>query len=860
VTPLQADFWNVPLAELEALAGSAPNGLSAAQADERLQQFGRNTLQERSEQPVWLQFLARFRSPLVLLLLAASVVSAISGDLTGCLIIGFIVIFSVSLDYVQEHQAGKAVDALRQSVAVHARVLRDGVVADRPVTSLVPGDVCLVSAGDIIPADCRVQSATDCFVNQAALTGESYPVEKSAGDLAKRAADMSDAGNAVFTGGSVVSGFARLVVCRTGASTAFGQIAASLAAQRPPTSFDIGTQHFGMLIMRMTATLVLAVLAINWYLHRPLLESLLFSIALAVGLTPELLPMITTITLSRGAVRMARKQVIIKQLQAINNLGSMDVLCTDKTGTLTESRIELIKHIDAEGTDSERVLQLAYLNSFFETGLKSPLDEAILAHTGASAAGWSKIDEVPFDFERRRVSVLIDNGTQRLLVSKGAPEDVLKVSTLCLAAQTANPGAEPLALDERLRAAIQAVHDAQATQGFRLLGVAYRECASAQAHARLDDESQLIFAGFVAFVDPPKQDARAALAALNGSGITVKVITGDNELVTRHVCQEVGMPVSGILTGHDIAAMDDLALGARAETVNVFCRVTPPQKNRIIRALKQRGHTVGYLGDGINDAPSLHAADIGISVDSAVDVAKAAAQVVMLRHDLGVLHDGVMEGRRTFGNVMKYILMGTSSNFGNMFSMAGAAALLPFLPMRPMQILLNNLLYDVSELAIPFDTVDEQDRRMPRHWDMGFIRRFMIIIGSVSSLFDFLTFYLMLAVFHANAATFQTGWFVESMATQVLVIFVVRTRGNPFRSRCSPWLVLSTLGVATLAVTLPYTPIAAALGFVPLPLPFLAAIAATVVVYLLLVAMVKRVFYARWANTSGPAILVHASP
>jgi P-type Mg2+ transporter len=852
VKPSPVDFWNLPLGELESTLDTSPDGLSAAQAAQRLGQFGRNSLSEDRQRPLLLQFLWRFRNPLVLLLLAASLISAITGNLAGCLVIASIVVFSVTLDYVQEHQADKAVEALRRSVAVQVRATRAGSSTDIAADTLVPGDVCQLSAGDLIPADCRVITARDFFVNQAALTGESYPVERHAGDLTQPAAEMGEAVNAVFSGGSVVSGYATVVVCRTGGDTAFGQIAASLAARRPPTSFDLGSQQFGLLIMRMTILLVLGVLAINWYLHRPLIESLLFSVALAVGLTPELLPMIVTVTLSRGAVRMARKQVIVKQLQAINNLGSMDVLCTDKTGTLTEARIELVKHVDVHGQSCDQVLQLAYLNSHFETGLKSPLDEAILAHPEALAVGWTKIDEVPFDFERRRVSVLIDDGRSRLLVAKGAPEDILKVCGTVRDADVADGRGRVTLLDTAGRAAVQQLHDAMATQGFRVLGVAYREMSPTLSHASLNDESQLVFAGFTAFVDPPKRDANDALAALTRSGIAIKIVTGDNELVTQHVCREVGMPIRGMLSGRQIADLDDLTLGAQAESVNVFCRVTPQQKSRVIRALKQRGHTVGYLGDGINDAPSLHAADIGISVDSAVDVAKAAAQVVMLRHDLAVLHDGVMEGRRTFGNVMKYIMMGTSSNFGNMFSMAGAAALLPFLPMLPMQILLNNLLYDVSELAIPLDTVDAQDCQSPRRWDMGFIRRFMIIIGSVSSLFDFLTFYLLLTVFHADAATFHTGWFVESMATQVLVIFVIRTRGNPFRSRCSPWLALSTIGVVLLAMLLPYTPLASLLGFVPLPAAFVAALAATVVLYLVLVQGVKRVFYARWAGAPNP--------
>ncbi len=835
-------FWSRPLVDLERELDCSADGLTADQAKQRLAQYGPNQVRQRPARSLLVQFLSRFRSPLVLLLLAASAVMAMTGDLTGCLIISSIVIVSVMLDFVQEHQAGKVVDALRKSIAVRARVIRDRTPIDVGVDALVPGDVVQLCAGDLIPADGRVIEAKDFFVNEAALTGEPYPVEKHAVDQPPSAVELSDAHNAVFAGGSVISGSGRMLICHTARATQFGQIATALADRRPPTAFEQGIRRFGILIMRLTALLVLSVLLINWFLHRPILESLLFSIALAVGLTPELLPMIVTITLSRGAVRMAKRQVIVKQLEAIHNLGSMDVLCTDKTGTLTEATIRLAKHIDGGGRDSAEVLRLAYLNSHFETGLKSPLDDAILAQGDQKVEAYRKIDEVPFDFERRRVSVLLDDGAARSLVMKGAPEDVLQACAEWLAGD-----GRVAPLDQTSRAAVQATHDQLAAQGFRLLGVAYRQVPRTQDHARLDDESLLIFAGFAAFLDPPKADAGDALRALTQSGVTVKIVTGDNELVSRHVCESVGLPVAGVLTGKEVAQLDDLALGARAESVNLFCRVTPQEKNRIICALKLRGHTVGYLGDGINDAPSLHSADIGISVDGAVDVAKAAAQLVLLKHDLGVLYEGVIEGRRTFGNVMKYILMATSSNFGNMFSMAGAALILPFLPMLPVQILLNNLLYDVSEMALPFDTVDEDDLRRPRQWDMRAIRRFMLVIGPVSSLFDFLTFYLMMVPFHAGEAAFHTGWFVESIATQVLVVFVIRTRAMPFKSKCSGWLAAGSLGVVLLAVVIPFTPLAGILGFVPLSLPFLAALSLIVAAYLVLVYFVRQML----ARSSG---------
>ena len=608
----------------------------------------------------------------------------------------------------------------------------------------------MLSAGDLVPADGQVVEAKDFFVNQALLTGEPYPVEKHPGENATPEANVEGTSNAVFMGTSVISGTATVLVCRTGAHTALGEIAETLSTKAPPTAFELGIRSFGLLIMRLTILLVLFVLLVNAFLERPWLDSFLFAVALAVGLTPELLPMVVSVTLSRGALRMAKQRVIVKRLAAIQNLGSMNMLCTDKTGTLTEARIRLERHVDAHGRESQRVLTLAYLNSYFETGLKSPLDDAILRHEEIDTSGWRKIDEVPFDFERRRVSVLIERENARLLAVKGAPEDILR---LCTSYEAEGPDAlQPL--DDEAAQRIQGLFAALGREGFRVLGIAWRPEGLDHHHAVVDDETELVFAGFAAFLDPPKASAAPALQALRDSGVAVKIVTGDNELVTQHVCVQLGLPVTAVLTGAEIAEMDDHALQARAETVTLFCRVTPAQKNRIILALKRRGHVVGYLGDGINDAPSLHSADVSISVDSAVDVAKEAADLILLDQDLGVLHEAVVEGRRTFGNILKYVMMGTSSNFGNMFSMAGAALVLPFLPMLPMQILLNNLLYDISEVPIPLDSVDPEAFSRPRHWDMTFIRNFMLCLGPVSSVFDFLTFYVLLHVLQADDACF----------------------------------------------------------------------------------------------------------
>ncbi|MBI3801306.1 MAG: magnesium-translocating P-type ATPase [Deltaproteobacteria bacterium] len=839
-------FWQLPLASVLAQLGSGSEGLKSEEANTRLAQYGPNVFTTHRHRALVLEFLARFRNPLVILLLAASGISAFTGEVTSFFIISLIVLMSVTLDFVQEHRAGQAAERLKQSVAVRVSVQRDGKAQEVPVSKLVPGDVVLLSAGDLVPADGRVLEAKDFFVNQALLTGEPYPVEKHPGDSAERDTNaVGSAPNAVFMGTSVISGTARMLVCRTGTTTALGEIAETLSNKAPQTAFERGTHDFGLLILRLTLLLVLFVLLVNAYFHRPRLESFLFAVALAVGLTPELLPMVVSVTLARGALRMAEKKVIVKRLAAIHDLGSMDVLCTDKTGTLTEARIRLERHLDALGRDSQRVLELAYLNSYFETGLKSPLDDAILQHKDeVDVSGWRKIDEVPFDFERRRVSVLVENGAVRLLVVKGALEDILRLST-----HREGEGPEDLQpITEAARQRLQAQFENLGREGFRVLGIAWKLVGNDHGHAIVDDETELVFAGFAAFLDPPKVSAAPVLKALAEDGVIVKVVTGDNEMVTQYVCARLGLPVGDVVTGAEIAQLDDQALQVRVETVNLFCRVTPVQKNRIILALKQRGHVVGYLGDGINDAPSLHSADVGLSVDGAVDVAKEAASMILLEHDLGVLHEGVLEGRRTFGNIMKYIMMGTSSNFGNMFSMAGASLVLPFLPMLPLQILLNNFLYDVSEIPIPLDSVDADYLSHPRHWNMNFIRNFMMIVGPVSSLFDFLTFFVLLRVLHADEALFHTGWFIESLATQVLVIFIIRTRGNPLRSRPSLLLTVTSLTVVAVAVLLPITSLGAHLGFVPPPLTFFPILAGMVIVYLVAVEGVKRWFYQHVAS------------
>ncbi|WP_051848866.1 magnesium-translocating P-type ATPase [Thiomonas sp. FB-Cd] len=828
---------------------SLTRGLSSAEATRRRRRSGPNQIvPEHHRHLVW-EFLARFQNPLVLILLAAIGISALTGDMTGSWVIGLIVVASVTLDFFQEHRAGQAAERLAAQVAVTVCVLRDGMRRDLPLAQLVPGDVVFLSAGNLVPADGVALVVQDFFVNQAQLTGEPYPVEKHASPTPTPETWDPDAPDAILMGSSVVSGSATLLVIRTGIRTAFGQIATSLNKQPPATAFERGTRQFGILIMRLTFGLVLFVLLVNIALHRPLLESFLFAVALAVGLTPELLPMIVSVTLARGAMRMAHKKVIVKRLSAIQDMGAMDVLCTDKTGTLTEARIRLERHVNALNQESSRVLVFAYLNSAFETGLKSPLDDAILQHGEIEIEGWKKLDEVPFDFERRRVSVLLEGHEGRILVAKGAPEDILALCT-----DYEDSDGVPTALGAVDRERIDALFSTLGEDGFRILAIAWRKVPATQDRAVLTDESALVFAGFAAFLDPPKASAAKALAAMANGGVAIKIITGDNEKVTRYVCAQLGVTVSGVLTGSDIAAMNDDALRARVADVNIFCRANPAQKNRIILALKSRGHVVGYLGDGINDAPSLHTADVGISVNSAVDVAKQAAAMILLQNDLNVLHTAILEGRRTFGNVMKYIMMATSSNFGNMFSMAGAALVLPFLPMLPLQILLNNLLYDISEMPLPLDNVDDEDLIMPKRWDMAFIRNFMLTIGPISSVFDLLTFYLLIRLLKADEALFHTGWFVESIATQVLVIFVIRTRRNPLRSHPQAWLTRLSLGVVGLSMLLPFSPLANQLGFVPLPLEFFGLLIVMLLLYLTLVEFGKRWFYRRYAASPLTAL------
>jgi Mg2+-importing ATPase len=830
--------------------GLQESGLTTQEASRRSLQFGSNEPVSSRRTSGLVQILFLFVNPLAIILLVASAISAAVGEVLSASIIALMVLLSAALNFVQTYRSQRAVERIRKEVAPTATALRDGGWAEISRRELVPGDVIGLTAGDLVPADCWLFKVRDLHVQQAALTGESLPVEKEAVDLKTISQDTTD-DHKVFLGTSVVSGTGTALVMATGKRTAFGDIATRLATKPPETEFERGTRQFGLLIMKTTILLVLFVLLVSVVLHHNFLESLLFAVALAVGLTPEFLPMITTVTLGQGAVHMARKKVIVKHLEAMQNFGSIDVLCSDKTGTLTSGEMALDQHVDPFGSPSERVFLLAYLNSLHETGVSNPLDqaiktrainrsrsanpldEAVLQHDHPDIHAYRKIDEIPFDFERRRVSIVVEHENERLLITKGAPESVLPVC----AAYELNGQQPPLDADSRARC--EGTYRELCARGFRMLAVAYSAVPQQDVY-RAGDEKDLVLAGFLTFSDPPLESAKLALRDLNRDGIQVKILTGDNELVTRHICSQVGLDVGRIILGDELERMTDPALAHVVEQTSVFARVSPAQKNRIILALKHRSHVVGYLGDGINDAPSLHAADVGISVSSAVDVAKDAADIILLERSLNVLHEGIIEGRKAFGNVMKYLLMGTSSNFGNMFSMAIASLFLPFLPMLPTQILLNNFLYDLAQVTIPTDHVDRTFIHKPQRWNVKMIRDFMIYIGPISSIYDFLTFFALLKVFSASEQLFHTGWFVESLATQTLVIFIIRTAGNPFHSRPSLPLTATTIAVVMAGIVIPFTSLGRLLGFTPLPLGFFLFLAGATGTYLLLVEIVKR--------------------
>lgn len=838
VSPEDGAYWSIETNDLLLGLETSVSGLASSEAASRLAKFGRNTPASTSGASALAVFARQFRSPLVLILIFAACVSAFVGEGQEAAIIGAIVLASCVLSFTQEYGASLATEALKQRISRKAIVLRDGAECSVAAEDIVPGDVIRLSAGNLIPADGIILDARDFNVSEAVLTGETFPVVKAPGRSAPEAS-IAQRSNAVFTGTSVRSGTATVLAAATGASTEFASIAAALERQIPETGFARGIRLFGYLMTEIMLAIVILVFFANLLLHRPLIESLLFSLALAVGLTPELLPAIISVTLARGARAMAANGVIVRRLDAIENLGSMDLLCTDKTGTLTEGVIHLDGWLDVDGNPSTDILLWARLNATLQTGLKNPLDEAIAGSPGEGAllAAFTKVDEIPYDFIRKRLSVVVrTKDAQNLLITKGAVQNVLETCSFARAAT----GLEPL--DETHRAAIDEKFRRWSADGYRVLGLAIRQFESQKTFSR-KDEIDLAFAGFLLFLDPPKKGVKETLAELAHRGIAVKVISGDNRYVAAHLAQAIGLRADRIMTGEELSKLTKSALFAGVQHTDLFVEIDPNQKERIVQALRSRSHVVGYLGDGINDAPALHEADIGISVDTAVDVAREAADIILLKQDLGVLVRGVDDGRKTFANTMKYISITTSANFGNMISMAVASLFLPFLPLLAKQILLNNFLSDVPSLAIASDNVDPDQLRRPRHWDIRFVRRFMISFGLVSSLFDFATFVFLLFFAHATEAAFQTAWFVESLLTELAIVLIVRTHRAFWASRPSPLLAWLTLAVGIMAIMIPYLPFAAWFGFVPLPLPVLVALVAITALYLCASEVTKRWFF-----------------
>ena len=837
------------LRELE----SRLDGLSQAEADSRSKQFGPNEIARERRQSAVMRLLSNVKNPLVLLLTALGVLSFLTGDLRATVVIFVMVVLGVVLRFVQEMRADNAAEKLKAMVSNTATLVRDGKEAEVPLRMLVPGDIIRLAAGDMVPADVRVLSAKDLFLNQSALTGESLPVERKADATSAAIQNPLELPNVCFLGSNVESGSATAVVIHTADRTYFGSLATSIVGQRQLTSFDKGINKFTWLMIYFIAVMVPAVFLINGLSKHNWLEAFLFAMAVAVGLTPEMLPMIVTVNLSKGALAMAHKKVIVKRLNAIQNFGAMDVLCTDKTGTLTQGKIVLEKHLDAHGDPSEKVLQYGYLNSYHHTGLKNLLDEAILAHEELeerlkAKEKFRKIDEIPFDFVRRRMSVVVeDTAGLNTLICKGAVEEVLG---LCTRVEVKGEVIEVLPEHDAKR---RQIADELNGQGFRVIALAYKQMPGAtdEPTYAVKDESDLILLGFLAFLDPPKDTASPALKQLRHLNVDVKILTGDNEIITAYICKEVGMPVEHLVLGSRIEAMSEAELAEAASVTSVFARLAPAHKERIIRALQSKGHVLGFMGDGINDAPALKAADVGISVDSAVDIAKESSDIILLENSLLILEQGVREGRRVFGNIVKYIKMAASSNFGNMFSVVGASAFLPFLPMLPIQVLTNNLLYDFSQTTIPTDEVDADWLTKPRKWEIGGILRFILSIGPISSIFDYLTFFMMLYVFNCwhNPVLFHTGWFVESLFTQTLIIHVIRTNKIPFlQSWASRPLIVTSVIIVTVGAGLTVSPLAGALGFVPLAPLYWLLLAIILVCYVVLTQLAKTWFYSRFGE------------
>jgi len=845
---MPAPFWTSPIETILAGLATRPEGLTQIEADRQLLRFGPNRSSDTRKVTALGLLLNQFRSPLVLLLLFAMALSLFLGETTDGVIVLAIVLGSALLGFLQEFRASNAVAKLLAVIQTRVRVLRDGNEIEVAQDALVPGDVIVLAAGAAVPADCRILHSTDLFVDESTLTGESYPAEKNAGELPEDA-PLAKRSNALFQGSHVVSGTGRAVVVQTGADTVFGEIAEQLRLRPPETEFERGLRHFGGLLIQITMLLVIAIFAINVYLQRPVVDSFLFALALAVGLTPELLPAIVSLTLARGAQRMAASHVIVRRLNSIEDFGSMNVLCSDKTGTLTEGVVKLHAALDADGNPSDRVLLYAQLNATFESGFPNPIDEALRGLPCPDLAAYRKVDEVPYDFIRKRLSVVVErltppaDGHRHTMIAKGALRNVLEV---CVDAET-RTGSDPARTVPvaEVSAALQAHFEAYSEQGYRVLGVAVRDVTGDPIIDK-EDEQQMTFIGFLLLEDPPKAGALDAITELRQLGVALKVITGDNRLVAGRMGRQMGVERPTVCTGDDLRHLSDTALLQRVGEVDIFAETEPNQKERILAALRKAGNVVGYLGDGINDATALHTADVGISVESAVDVAKEAADIVLLERDLGVVAQGVRLGRQTFANTLKYVFITTSANFGNMVSMAGASLFLPFLPLLPKQILLNNFLSDVPSMTIATDSVDREQVEQPRRWDIRFIRNFMLVFGLVSSVFDYLTFGALFFWLRATEQEFQTGWFIESLMTELFIVLVIRTRGRFYRSRPGTLLLASTLFVAGTTIFLPYTKIGALFDFVPLPPGFVLLLLGITGAYLLASELVKGWFFRRF--------------
>ncbi|MEQ8154915.1 MAG: magnesium-translocating P-type ATPase [Clostridiaceae bacterium] len=828
-------------------------GLNEEEVSSRIKQYGLNEIAREKPQSAMMHFINNLKNPLVILLAALAVLSYLTGDLRATLVISLMVVLGVTLRFFQELRADNAAEKLKAMVSNKAAVIRDGKEKEIPLKMLVPGDIINLAAGDMTPADVRILSAKDLFLNQAALTGEALPVEKNPDPAAKDINNPLEIANLCFLGSNVVSGTAVAVVIHTGEKTYFGSLSASIVEERELTSFDKGINGFTWMMIRFMAIMVPVVFLANGISKHNWLEAFLFAMAVAVGLTPEMMPMIVSVNLSKGALMMSRKKVIVKRLNSIQNFGAMDVLCSDKTGTLTQGKIVLEKHLDVHGESSARVLHYGYLNSYHHTGLKNIMDEAILDHgeleeTLKANVKYRKIDEIPFDFIRKRMSVIVEDETGlNTLICKGAVEETMG----CCDRVEIDGKVFPM-LPEYRENAKKIVSDLNA-QGFREVALAYKEMPGASDNPvyQVNDESQLVLLGFLSFLDPPKESASEALKQLDALNVAVKILTGDNEVVTTYICREVGLSIENILLGSQIEAMNEEELAKAVGTTSIFAKLAPNQKEQIIRALQINGHVVGFMGDGINDAPALKAADVGISVDSAVDIAKESSDIILLDNNLKILEQGVMEGRRVFGNIIKYIKMAASSNFGNMFSVVGASVFLPFLPMLPIQVLTNNLLYDFSQTTIPSDEIDSDWLKKPRQWKISGIQKFILFIGPISSIFDYMTFFIMLYLFNCwnNPALFHTGWFVESIFTQTLIIHVIRTNKIPFiESRASGPLIVSSMVIVSAGAWLTISPIAETLGFVPLPLLYWLLLAMMMIGYIFLTQLVKTWFIRKFGD------------